>query len=169
MEIILSPLVPSDLSAVSTLFDASLGSGFWSLDGGSREYCRVAKTDGVLIGAAVATLIDRLDGAADLRGPIGLVRLVAVQETARRQGTATLLVGSLSQICLDAGASALASFAWVRGDSGVCALSGVLANLGFERLRRLEAFYAGEGDTPCPACRCAPCACSADLYARKRA
>jgi GNAT superfamily N-acetyltransferase len=168
MEIILSPLGPSDLSAVSKLFDASLGPGFWSLGGGSHEYSRVATVDGALIGAAVATLIDRLDEAPDLGGPIGLVRLVAVNETARRQGAATMLVGSLSQICLDAGASALASFAWVHGDSGVCALSGVLANLGFERLRRLEAFYAGEGDTPCPACRRAPCVCSADLYVGER-
>ncbi len=167
MKIVLSPLGPSDLAAASELFDASLGSGFWSLGGGSHEYCQVAKVDGVLIRAAVATLTDRLDEAPDLRGPIGLVRLVAVREAARRQGAATLLVDSLSRMCLDAGASALASFAWVRGDSGVCALSGVPANLGFERLLRLESFYADEGVTPCPACRCAPCVCSADLYVRE--
>jgi GNAT superfamily N-acetyltransferase len=114
----------------------------------------------------VAALIDRLDEAPDLRGPIGLIRLVAVHEAARRQGIATLLVRSLSRLCQEAGASALASFAWVRGDSGVCALSGVLLGLGFERRARLDSFYAGEGDTRCPACQGTPCVCSADLYVR---
>ncbi len=102
MKISLSPLGQCDLPAVSKLFDASLGSGFWKLDGGFHEYCQVATIDGALIGAAVAALIDRLDEAPDLRGPVGLVRLVAVRETARRQGTAPLLVESLSHICLDA-------------------------------------------------------------------
>jgi GNAT superfamily N-acetyltransferase len=164
--VVLRPLRPSDLPAVSALFDTALGSGFWSLDAGSYEYCRLAAIDGVLIGAAAAALIDRLDEAPSLRGPVGLIRLVAVHETARRKGVATRLVESLSRFCLDAGASSLASFAWVRGDSGICPLSGALTSLGFERLRRLDSFYADESETPCPACHRAPCVCSADLYVR---
>jgi ribosomal protein S18 acetylase RimI-like enzyme len=92
--------------------------------------------------------------------------LVAVVPAARRKGVATQLVRSLTRECVDAGASALAAFAWVRGDSGICPLSGVLAGLGFERQRRLESFYADEGDAPCPACACRPCVCAADLYTR---
>jgi GNAT superfamily N-acetyltransferase len=124
--------------------------------------------DGVFTGAAAASVIDRLGEAPDLPGPVGLIRLVAVHAAARRQGVATLLVRSLGRLCLEAGASSLASFAWVRGGSGVCALSGVLTNLGFERRRRLDSFYAGAGDTLCPACQRAPCVCSADLYVRDR-
>jgi GNAT superfamily N-acetyltransferase len=162
----LRPLEPSDVSAVAELFNATLGSGFWSLDAGSYDYCQLAEVEGVLCGAAAAALIDRLDEAPDLRGPVGLIRLVAVKEAARHKGVATRLVETLGGLCLAAGASSLASFAWVRGDSGVCALSGVLANLGFERLRRLDSFYADESDNPCPGCRRAPCVCSADLYVR---
>lgn len=165
--VILRPLESSDLPAVAKLFDATLGSGFWSLDAGSHEYCQLAVVDGVLTGAGAAAVFGRLDEAPDLRGPVGLVRLVAVHERARRKGVATRLVESLSQLCLNAGASSLASFAWVRGDSGICALAGVLTSLGFQRLRRLDSFYAGEGDTPCPACQRAPCECPADLYIRE--
>ena len=165
--VVLRPLELSDLPTVAELFDAALGSGFWSLDAGSHEYCRLAVIDGVVVGAAAAALIDRLDDVPDLRGPVGLIRLVAVHEAARRRGVATRLVESLSRFCLDAGTSSLASFAWVRGDSGVCALSGVLTSLGFERRRRLDSFYADEGDIPCPACHLAPCVCSADLYTRQ--
>ena len=164
--VILRPAEPSDLCAVAKLFDTALGSGFWSLHAESHEYCQLAVVDGVLTGAGAAALVDRLDEAPDLPGPVGLIRLVAVHETSRRKGVATRLVESLSQLCLNAGASSLASFAWVRGDSGICALAGVLTSLGFERLRRLDSFYAGEGDTPCPACHHAPCVCSADLYMR---
>ncbi len=163
---VIRPLEPADLLSVAELFDATLGPGFWSLEVDATNYSRVAIVDGSLAGAASAVLTDRLDEAPDLQKPVGLIRLVAVAETARRQGIATSLVRFLAQDCSDAGASALAAFAWVRGDSGICALSGVLTSLGFERQRRLESFYAGEGDAPCPACRCSPCVCAADLYTR---
>jgi hypothetical protein len=37
--IVLRALESSDRPDVSKLFDATLGSGFWSLDAGSQEYC----------------------------------------------------------------------------------------------------------------------------------
>jgi GNAT superfamily N-acetyltransferase len=165
--VILRPLESSDLPALSELFDAGLGSGFWSLDAGSSQYCRVAVVGGALTGAAVAALTDRLDEAQDLPSPVGLVRLVAVCETVRRRGVGTRLVSAVSQDCLDAGASALASFAWVRGDSGICPLCGVLNSLGFEWRRRIYSFYAREGNALCPACSHEPCVCAADLYVKE--
>jgi GNAT superfamily N-acetyltransferase len=159
-------LDPSDLPAVSGLFDATLGQGFWSLDPESLAGARVAEIDGAVAGAGSATLIERLDEAPDLRGPVGLIRTVAVGEMARRRGVGTLLVDALVAYCLDAGATSLVGFAWVRGDSGVCPLGGVLAGLGFEKRRRLESFYAADEDARCPVCGRVPCICAADLYVR---
>ena len=39
--VVLRLLEPSDLPTVTELFDATLGSGFWSLDAESSEYCPV--------------------------------------------------------------------------------------------------------------------------------
>ncbi len=66
--ITLRPLESSDLPDVAKLFDTTLGSGFWSLDAGSHEYCQLAAVDGVLTGAGAAATAAYLQPGNRYRG-----------------------------------------------------------------------------------------------------
>jgi len=124
----------------------------------------VAVSSGEIIGAASGTIVDSLEQAPDLPGPVGLIRLAAVRADSRRMGVAFQLARAVGGDCLRRGASSLAALAWVYGGSGACPLAGVLERLGFSRRERLRDFYAGVGIGACPQCGCDSCSCSADVY-----
>jgi ribosomal protein S18 acetylase RimI-like enzyme len=157
-----------DLPVLVSLLDATLGEGFWSIDLGTPGSHRVALRDGLLVGVASAVLTDDAGVATDLATPIGLIRVAAVDPSARRRGVATRLIGEVCGECVRLGARSLAAFAWVHGDSGIAPLAGVLERTGFVAEQRREHFYAGADTTACPQCGGLPCSCAADLYVKRQ-
>ncbi len=156
---------PTDLPSVGALLDRALGSGFWSLDLDAPGSHLVAVRDDIVVGVVSASIVDGLAEEPSLRGPVGLVRLVAVDEGARGLGVATRLVAEAVEACRMRGVCEFAAFVWVHSPSGERPSAGLLERLGFERSRRLEGFYAAPGTLACPACGRVPCECAADLYA----
>ncbi len=154
---------------VAELLDQTLGPGFWDFDPSQPGSHRVALENGAVIGFASAALVDSIREAPALDTPIGLVRIVAVEERARRRGVATLITQQVCDRCRAAGARDMAAYAWVHGPAGVAPLAGVLERLGFSFERRLIDFYAAPSTGPCPACNQQPCTCPADLYVRAEA
>lgn len=160
------PLLDQDLQDVALLLDASMGRGFWDLDTACEGSRRVATLDERLVGVASACLDARSPDVIELPGPVGIVRLVAVDPAARRRGVATRLVTEVCRECEHLGATSLLAFAWVYAPVGIAPLGGVLERLGFSRARRIEEFYATATAAECPACGVSPCVCPADIYTK---
>lgn len=166
MDVTTRPLTEQDLPNVAELLDSTLGVGFWDLDVRQPGSHRAAVIDGAIVGVASAVIAEATGELAELRAPVGLVRIAAVAEDARGRGVATRLVREVCEGCAAAGAADHAAFAWVHGPEGSAPLAGVLGGLGFVRARRLVDFYSSSGTQRCPACGQVPCACPADLFVR---
>ncbi len=150
-----------DLPVVSPLLDATLGSGFWDARDLACEVTLVADADGTPIGVGTAGL-DRTDD-----GPVGHIRIVAVDPAWRRRGVATALVRELVGRCEGLGATSHLTYAWVHGPDGAAPLARVLVAAGFSLSHRVEGFYSDTMSASCPACSQSPCVCPADLYLRE--
>lgn len=157
-------MATADQPAVGRLLDVSLGEGFWDLDLNRPGSHRVASRKDDVVGVVSAVLVKEIGVSAQLEGPIGLVRLAAVDPSARRAGIATRLISEVCDECAQQGARSFAAFAWVHADTGIALLAGALESLGFRFDRRMEHFFAEAAGAPCPQCACAPCICAADLY-----
>ena len=155
---------PADRPAIEALLNQEIGSGFWDPSRDLDDIVVIAVEDGRLIGIASASL--ELDSLEPTAGPVGHVRIVAVDPSARRNGVATRLVSEVTAICEGRGARSLCAYAWVHGQGGIAPLSGALERTGYSLERRIEGFYAGAVVEPCPACGRSPCVCPADVYRR---
>ena len=155
-----------DLAVVHELLDACMGRGYWDLDLRRAGSHRIATVDDRIVGIASASIVDAMRDAPQVCGPIGLVRLVAVDPHFRGRGIATRLVGEVCAECERKGAKSLAAFAWVHARTDTAPLAGILKQLGFTNERRIEGFYASLPAVDCPGCGTSPCVCAADLYVR---
>lgn len=149
-----------DLHAVSELLDSTIGAGFWNHDELLCGQLLVADLDGSVVGVGAASLDAAGTGAT---GPVGQIRLIAVDTRVRGRGIATALIRELVAWCERGGATSCLAYAWVHRGSGIAPLARALKRSGFELTGRIDGLYAGVGAT-CPACSCAPCECPADVY-----
>lgn len=154
----------ADMSAVSRLLDASIGAGFWNQDELECGQVLVADLDGSVVGVGTASLDVAEPNAS---GPVGHIRLIAVDTSQRGQGIATTLVRELMTWCQRGGATAYVAYAWVHGRGGTAPLAGALRRMGFQLTGRIERFYGGADSDSCPACFSAPCECPAEVYRRE--
>ncbi len=160
------PMSASDMEQVRRLLDDAMGSGFWYLDVNTLGSHRVAVADGRVVGVASACITPDAPEFDEVPGPVCTVRLVAVDPRFRDRGIATVLVREVCEECEALGTASFQAFAWVHAATGDVPAAGVLGRLGFERLRRIEAFYAGATSDACPGCGAIPCVCPADVYVR---
>lgn len=149
------------MSAVSRLLDTTIGAGFWNQDELVCGQLLVADSDGSVVAVGAASLDEAEPNAS---GPVGHIRLVAVDALQRGQGIATALVRELMTWCHLGGATSYVAYAWVHGRGGTAPLAGALRRTGFYLNGRIERFYAGAGPDSCPACSSVPCECPAEVY-----
>ena len=165
--IAIRPMTEADCVIVTTLLDATLGAGFWDL-GEPRTSCRlVATSGGRIVGVGVGSVGAVPSGDLGLSSPVGVVRLICVEPSARGRGVATRLVEAICSECAQLGAAGFLAYAWVQSPTLQVPLGGVLRRRGFRCLRRVADFYAAASTVPCPACGRVPCVCSADIYIRQ--
>lgn len=155
---------PTDRSALEALLDEAMGRGFWDPAHDLEGIVLVAEADDRVAGVATASI--ETDVPPSVAGPVGQVRLVAVDPSARGRGIATRLVAETSALCESLGAKSLLAYAWVHCPEGVAPLAGALTRDGYVLDRRIEGFYAASGTDACPACGELPCVCPADVYRR---
>lgn len=157
------PMVADDRPAIEALLDDAVGRGYWDPHHDLDDIVVVAADGGHLVGVATG------DVSSDASGPdgtpTGAVRLVAVDERARRGGIATRLVAEVTTLCMERGAAEIIAYAWVHGPDGIAPLSEALRRSGYVFERRIEGFYgSAPASETCPACLQSPCVCPADLY-----
>jgi GNAT superfamily N-acetyltransferase len=156
----------SDRDQAVALLDAALGAGFWDPKSDFDYVGLVAILDGRLVGILTARLEASYSAEAGQLAPVGHIRLVAVDASARHRGIATALVKRVSEVLESEGAGSLLAYAWVHDPLDIAPLAGALLSAGFTFERRIEGFYAGFRSPRCPACGKSPCACPADVFRR---
>ncbi|QOD05663.1 GNAT family N-acetyltransferase [Pseudarthrobacter sp. BIM B-2242] len=139
-----------------------------------------AESDGVLLGAATAHILDdaakarlaaRLRTAnypeTDLAGlRVGELKASAVAPGARRRGIGTALVEARMDFLRGAGCSIVTVASWISTDPRSSSL-GLLARHGFEPIVRIRGYWSKGSFTeyPCPDCGLA-CLCSAMIMVK---
>lgn len=139
-------------------------------------YLAGAVMDGVLIGVAVACLIDNFDyykpfqDDIDLRlahAQVGSFATMAISQPMRGQGIGQALTRLRLEWLIAKNCDVILGVSWVSGLGHTS--DRVFEKAGFHAVKKVELFYyqsSIEKPFYCPGCRVAPCTCAAILYRR---